>query len=180
MTLAILPIRPALPQDVPALAALKLATFRETFLDGFGIPYPPDDLAQFEAECYSEARVAAELADPSHHSWVVEQDGQLIAYAHIGPCKLPHADVQPQDNELYQLYLLGSAQGAGLGKLLMDHVLAFMDGRKVPIWLGVWSGNLRAQTLYHRYGFEKVGEYQFRVGTWLDDELIFRRNARLA
>ena len=38
-------IRPALSSDVAALSALKLAAFRETFLDGFAIPYPPADLA---------------------------------------------------------------------------------------------------------------------------------------
>ena len=34
-------IRPAHPRDTAALARLKLATFRETFIDGFAIPYPP-------------------------------------------------------------------------------------------------------------------------------------------
>jgi len=39
----------------------------------------------------------------------------------------------------------------------------------------VWSENLRAQSLYRGYGFEKAGEYSFPVGETLDRELIFRR-----
>ena len=56
-------IRSASPDDVERLAALKLETFRETFLDGFAIPYPTEDLAVFEQASYSPAAIAAELAD---------------------------------------------------------------------------------------------------------------------
>ncbi len=105
-------VRPARPEDAAALAALKLATFRETFLDGFRIPYPPGDLARFEAETYSQARVAAELADAKHATWLCEDaDGALLAYAHAGPCKLPHPDATATSGELYQIYIRRSAQG---------------------------------------------------------------------
>ena len=42
-------VRPARPNEAEALSALKLETFRESFVDGgFAIPYPADDLALFE------------------------------------------------------------------------------------------------------------------------------------
>lgn len=167
-------IRCANESDIEALSSLKLATFRETFLEGFGIPYPPEDLAHFEREKYSHSRVAAEIADQAHRTWVVEEGDRLIAYAHVGPCGLPHAEVRDGDKELYQLYIRRDAQGAGLGKTLLDHALAWLRPFDRPIWLGVWSGNLRAVALYRRKGFVKVGEYQFPVGTWRDDEHIYR------
>ena len=170
-------IRDALPDDAAPLSRLKLACFRETFLEDFAIPYPPADLAIFEAQCYAPGPVAAELAAPSHRSWVIEGDrGALLGYAHVGPCKLPHPEVKPGDRELYQLYLRRSAQGGGLGRRLLDHALAFLDAQGGPIWLGVWSGNARAQAVYARRGFAVVGEYQFRVGNWRDDERIMRRD----
>ena len=43
------------------------------------------------------------------------------------------------------------------------------------IWLGVWSGNDKAQAFYAKRGFAKVGEYRFRVGETLDHEFIMRR-----
>jgi ribosomal protein S18 acetylase RimI-like enzyme len=169
-------IRPAVPEDVERLAALKLETFRETFLDGFAIPYPPDDLALFETASYSPAAVAGELADSGRMNWVVEADGRLIAYAQVGPCKLPHPEVGQGNGELYQIYVRGEAQGLGLGKRLLavalDHLAEHRPG---PVWLGVWSGNLKAQQVYRKIGFAKVGEYQFPVGNWRDEEYIFRR-----
>lgn len=170
-------IRPARPGDADALAELKLTTFRETFLDGFGIPYPPDDLAIFEADSYSSRVVSGELADPERATWVAERDGRLLAYARVGPSKLPHPEVRPGAGELYQLYARGEAQGLGLGRSLLtialDHLAVTRPG---PIWLGVWSGNLKAQTVYAARGFAKVGGYRFPVGNWYDDEFIFRRD----
>lgn len=173
-------IRDALPADAAALSRLKLTTFRETFLEDHAVPYPPADLAVFEAQAYGLDRVTADLADPSHHSWVVDgADGELIAYAHVGPCHLPHADVRPGDREIYQLYLRRQAQGSGLGARLLGHVLAWLAQRDAdaPVWLGVWSGNLRAQALYRRWGFTVVGEHRFHVGSWVDEELTMRRDA---
>ncbi|HZU64103.1 MAG TPA: GNAT family N-acetyltransferase [Novosphingobium sp.] len=171
-------LRAARPADAPALAALKLACFRETFLEGFAIPYPPADRALFEAASYGEGPVAAEIADPAHRTWVMEEEGgALVAYAHVGPAKLPHAEVAPGDGELYQLYLLRRVQGRGLGKVLLDHALDHLAAAGAPVWLGVWSGNLKAQHVYAGRGFAVVGGYQFPVGAWRDDELIMRRPA---
>lgn len=170
-------IRPATPNDAEALAELKLTTFRETFLDGFAIPYPPDDLAAFEANSYAPAMVSAELADVGRATWVAEDDGVLLAYAQVGPSKLPHPDVASGAGELYQLYARNAAQGLRLGRTLLtlalDHLAVARPG---PIWLGVWSGNLKAQAVYAARGFAKVGEYRFPVGSWYDEEFIFRRD----
>jgi diamine N-acetyltransferase len=172
-----LQIRRAISADITALAQLKRLTFRETFLEDFAIPYPAADLARFEAASYSEQKVATELADPRHASWVAtDAEGALLAYAHCGPCKLPHPDATANCGELYQIYIRRSAQGLGLGKRLLatscDWIEASFSSR---VWLGVWSGNTRAQAFYAAAGFRKVGEYLFEVGDHRDEEFILRR-----
>jgi diamine N-acetyltransferase len=171
-------LRRARAQEVEALAALKLATFREAFLEDFAIRYPPDDLAVFEAQTYAPGPVAAELADPGHATWVcVADDGALLAYAHAGPCKLPHPEVHDRSGELYQIYVRRSAQSMGLGRRLLAESLDWLSSAYPgPQWLGVWSGNLRAQAVYGRLGFRKVGDYGFKVGNHRDAEYIFRRD----
>jgi ribosomal protein S18 acetylase RimI-like enzyme len=171
-------LRPARPGEAEALAELKLATFRETFIDGFAIPYPAADLAAFEEASYSARVVAAELADPKRTTWVAEgADGRLIGYAQVGPGKLPHSEMQAGAGELYQIYVRGEAQGTGLGRALLDTALDHLgETRPGPIWLGVWEGNLRAQAVYAARGFSQVGSYSFMVGDWEDRDLIFRRD----
>jgi ribosomal protein S18 acetylase RimI-like enzyme len=169
-------IRQATPGDCDILAALGERTFRETFVDGFAIAYPADDLAHFVAQSYAPEAFADKLADPSQALWLAFVGDEPVGYANVGPCHLPHPDVQPHDAELYRLYVLRDHQGRRLGPLLMETALTWLDrDGPGPLWLGVWSGNVKAQAFYARYGFEKVGDYEFPVGATRDHEFILCR-----
>lgn len=169
-------IRPATLDDAPALAALGRATFIETFVDGFGIPYPPEDLEPFLKQTFSEETTCARLADPDHHYWVAERGGEILGFANTGRCGLPHPDARSGHAELHRLYVSKAAQGLGVGTALLKVALAWMEANTDgALWIGVWSGNLKAQKLYAAYGFHKAGEYQYPVGRWRDDEFILRR-----
>lgn len=169
-------IRPAVDADAEALGALGRQTFIDTFVDGFGIPYPADDLATFLDASFSADATRTKLKEPGAAWWVAERDGELLAFANTGPNTLPHPDARPSHAELRRLYVAKSAQGLGLGTKLLAVALAWMEANTTgPLWIGVWSGNLKAQKLYAAYGFEKAGEYQYPVGGWLDDEFILRR-----
>jgi GNAT superfamily N-acetyltransferase len=165
-------IRRANASDGATLAALGAATFSATFAH----LYPPEDLAAFLAESYSRARIDEQLADPARALWLVEAAGTAVGYALAGPCALPHPEVTAGCGELKRIYLLRDWQGGGRGSRLLAEALAWLEARTTgDLWIGVWSGNLGAQRLYARMGFEKAGEYQFRVGRTLDDEFILRR-----
>ncbi len=162
--------------EAEALAALARRTWREMSLEDFAIPYPPEDVAAFEAMKSAPSVVKARLADPRQATWVVEDAGELIGFADAGPCDLPHPEVDASHLELNRLYVLRSRQGRGCGGLLMTAALEWMRSRSPgPQWVGVWSGNLRAQRFYAAYGFRKVGEYDFPVGRWQDRDFVLRR-----
>jgi GNAT superfamily N-acetyltransferase len=165
-------IRRAGSADAAILSAIGAETFSETF----GHLYPPADLAQFLAEAYGLERTRADLADPRKAAWLVEADGQVVGSATAGPCALPHAEVTPECGELKRFYLLRAWQNGGLGQRLFDEVMRWLQGEGPrTVWIGVWSENDGAQRFYGRRGFEKVGEYGFRVGETVDREYILRR-----
>lgn len=167
-------IRRAGPADAEALAEIGAATFAETFAH----LYPPHDLARFLAEAYGLERTRADLADPQKAAWIVEADGQVVGYAQVGPCGLPHPEVTPACGELKRFYLLKPWQGGGLGARLFDLNIAWLTkAGPRDVWIGVWSENHGAQRFYGRRGFEKVGEYGFVVGDTVDHEYILRRRA---
>ncbi|HST91136.1 MAG TPA: GNAT family N-acetyltransferase [Brevundimonas sp.] len=169
-------IRPAVEADAAALGALGRQTFIDTFVDGFGIPYPADDLAAFLDASFSAEATRAKLREKGAAWWVAERDGELLAFANTGPNTLPHPDARPSHAELRRLYVSKAAQGLGLGTRLLTLTLDWMEAHSDgPLWIGVWSGNLKAQKLYAAYGFEKAGEYQYPVGRWVDHEFILRR-----
>ncbi|PNG25451.1 GNAT family N-acetyltransferase [Methylocella silvestris] len=169
-------LRRAGSTDVEALAALARRTWREMSLVDFAMPYSAEDIAAFEGEKSSEAVVRARLLDRDQATWVIDDEGKLIGYADAGPCSLPHPDVAASDMELNRLYVSRAKQGQGHGGRLMQAALAWMGTRSAGAqWIGVWSGNRKAQAFYAAYGFETVGEYDFPIGQWIDRDFIMRR-----
>ena len=169
-------IRPAEDADARALGELGRQTFIDTFVTGFGIPYPADDLAAFLDASFAEETMRTKLKEPDAAWWVAERDGELLAFANAGPNTLPHPEARASHAELRRLYVSKAAQGLGVGTKLLHTALDWMEAHTDgPLWIGVWSGNLKARKLYAAWGFEKAGEYQYPVGRWLDDEFILRR-----
>ena len=169
-------IRPARADDAQALSDMGWRSFLDTFVDGFGIAYPPADLQIFFDQSWSAGAFAHKLEEPGAAWWVAERDGTLLAFANVGPNGLPHPNAKSGETELRRLYVAKAAQGLGVGSRLLTLSLDWMSANTTGAqWIGVWSGNLRAQKLYAGHGFEKAGEYQYPVGDWLDDEFIFRR-----
>lgn len=166
-------IRRASPCDAEALAAIGADTFVETF----GHMYPPQDLEAYLAEAYDVAKTRRDLEDPNQAAWLVEADGQVIGYAQVGPCGLPHPQATPAFGELKRIYFKRGWQGRGVGKALFAEAMAWLqkDGPR-EVWIGVWSENYGAQRFYGREGFVKIGEYGFKVGGTVDHEFILRRS----
>jgi ribosomal protein S18 acetylase RimI-like enzyme len=169
-------IRRAGPEDAETLSRLGEATFRETWLVDHKMPYATEDLPAALEAMYGLEPTRALLADPAMAFWLAEREGAAVAYALAGACTLPYPDVKPGCGELKRLYVARSARGGGLGERLLREALAWLE-RDGPrrIWIGVWSGNVGAQRLYGRYGFEKVGEHTFTVGRTVDREFALRR-----
>lgn len=168
--------RPAQSQDAAALSVLSRQTFYETFVEGFGIPYPADDLEAYFQDSFAPEALISRIQAKDGLFLVAERQGELLALCHAGPNGLPHPLAKDGEMELRRLYVSKAAQGLGLGTHLMQAALEWMQANTSgALWIGVWSGNDKAQKLYHAYGFEKVGEYDYPVGDWLDREFILRR-----
>jgi ribosomal protein S18 acetylase RimI-like enzyme len=162
-------IRTAVPEDAALLADLGARTFRETFERVTA----PQDLERFIEETYGEAKQQAELADASRPAWVLELEGFPLGFLqlrldHREPCVTGQRPV-----ELQRIYVLRSAQAAGLGAALMqtalDHARSW--GADV-LWLGVWENNAKALAFYARHGFREAGDHVFRIGQQIDRDLI--------
>jgi diamine N-acetyltransferase len=167
-------IRRASPRDAEALAAIGARTFSDTF----GHLYPPQELRDFLVEAYGVESIRADLEDAAKAAWLVEADGQVIGYAQVGPCALPHPEVTARCGELKRFYFLRAWQNRGLGGRLFEPAMAWLlQAGPRDVWIGVWSENFGAQRFYGRHGFEKVGTYGFRVGNTVDHDFILRRRA---
>lgn len=166
-------IRRATIDDAAVLAKLGAETFTETF----GHLYPPEDLQAFLASAHTPETWRQTLAKPKQAVWVAElADESMIGFICVGPCKLPVLAREATAGEVQQLYVLARFHNLRLGTQLMDTGLNWLAAAsQLPIYVGVWSENLGAQRFYGRYGFHKIGEYDFPVGKTLDREFILKR-----
>lgn len=164
-------LRPARIDDAAALAMLG----RNSFCAAFAHLYRPDDLAAFLGEVYSRDVVAAEIADPATTHQLADDAGALAAYIKL---RTPSSYAEHSDTAnpiaLGQLYTDPERTGEGLGAMLMDWALnlACANGHDA-VQLSVWSENTGAQRFYQRYGFAKIADIHFWVGTHRDDEFLY-------
>jgi diamine N-acetyltransferase len=161
--------RDATPADREALVAMATESFCETFAH----LYPQSDLDAFLAETFGPHGLPAQIGDPAYAIRVAVEDGAIVGFAKMGPCKLP--DPAPHDAaELHQLYVLKGQHGTGVAATLMAWSIATARAWGAETFaLGVYSDNLRAQRFYARHGLVKIGDYLFPVGETMDPEQIW-------
>lgn len=165
-------IRTPAPEEALLLSMLGRQAFTETF----GPLYPPEDLAAHLAKDYDPANLVHSLVSKNDHWRLAEWQGKPAGFVKWGQCNLPLEPVAPPQMELHRLYVLQAFQGKGIGRALMDAALTHMQEETAgEICLGVWENNVKAQSFYGAFGFEKAGEYNYPVGRQVDREWILRK-----
>jgi GntR family transcriptional regulator len=145
-----LTLREASENDAPSLATVFIEAWRH------GYRGVVDDAI---IDALNEAEVTGWLAgvvgDTSATTLVaVRSDGEIVGFARFGD----DAD-DPSNGHLFALYVTPSAAGRGVGRLLLDRVIADLDPEsKRAITLWVFEANERAQRLYRSAGFEASGQ----------------------
>ena len=153
-------IRRAVADDADILAASGAGTFAETF----GHLYPPEDLDAIPGRGLQPgalrrlgARSAVRPLDRRGG-----RPGDRLCTGGAVPSAAPGGDAGLRRASA----ALSAPRRAGRRSrpaAARDRARAGWRGRTRRLWIGVWSENLGAQRLYARYGFSKVGEYEFSV-----------------
>jgi len=170
-------IRRANASDAPALTRLAVRTFRDTF----EAVNSPEDMAQYLATAFAPEQQAAEIADPASTVLLAEArsesgEMELVGYAHLIAGPAPVAVHGPAPMELKRLYVARAWHGRGVAHALMDASLAAARARGAQtLWLGVWELNARAVAFYTKYGFTRVGEHTFMLGTDAQTDWLLAR-----
>jgi GNAT superfamily N-acetyltransferase len=155
-------IRRADASDAGLLAELGA----RTFLDTFAADNKPDDMAAYLSSSFSHARQTEELLDARTAYLIAEVDDEAIGYAQLHAGDAPEHVTGDAPVELVRFYVTRQWHGRGISGPLMRACIdeARRAGHRT-MWLGVWERNGRAQSFYRKWGFEKVGEHIFQLGS---------------
>lgn len=153
------------PEDAEAVLSVALPVFSETFAHTCSA----EDMTLYLNTHFTLEHILAELNNPNKRFLIAYQAGSTrcagFAQLTIGSSE-PCVEHVPNKVELQRIYLSTEHHGSGLGRLLME--AAFMVARGEGyrnIWLGVLQGNTRAEKFYAKFGFERVGEHDFYLGS---------------
>ncbi|HEY8603993.1 GNAT family N-acetyltransferase [Tsuneonella suprasediminis] len=166
-------LRPASTTDIPALVELS----RKCFVAAFGHLYAPEDLQSFLDTERSAEKLGAAIRDPDTGVVLAEDSADLIGYCIMYfDASFPERPA-PQPARaaiLSQLYCVPQATGRGVGAALIEWAIGEAGMReREAIQLSVYSENFGAQRFYQRYGFAKVADIAFWVGSHRDDEFLY-------
>jgi ribosomal-protein-alanine N-acetyltransferase len=125
-------LRPMTGADLPAVLGLEHELFGE--------------------EAWTRQMLASELGElPDRHYLVAEEDGEVAGYAGLFAPPGGQADV-------LTIAVAGQRWGRGIGSLLLEALLTEAARRGCPeVFLEVRVDNDRAQRLYLRRGFTRIG-----------------------
>lgn len=171
-------VRPAVQDDVAALAELAALTFP--------LACPPGSTAAdqqaFVAAVLSAERFVDYLDDPARDVLVgVDADGRPVGYTMLVDGEPTDEDVRDALSirptvELSKCYVHPEHHRRGVAGSLMAASLDVARGRGAQgMWLGVNQLNTRAQSFYTRSGFAMVGTKHFQVGGRLEDDYVLER-----
>ena len=125
----------------------------------------PEEIDNILGAIYTPSNLNAEMA-AGHRFWA----------AYEGAAALGFASGYRNDETVWlkKLYVLPETQGRGVGRRLVETVVAAFAGAR-EIRLYVNSGNTAAQAFYRRCGFEKVLEVPVKMGDYDFLDFVFAR-----
>ena len=145
-------VRRAVPTDARSLAEVHVASWQSAYRGLL-----PDALLSGLSVTRREESWQRLLTDPEQPTWAYEQEGRVVAFASIGPCR--DADKDPSTvAELMTMYTLPEVWGQGVGRALWAVVLEHLGAttyREITLW--VLTDNARARRFYERAGFRPDG-----------------------
>ncbi len=143
-------LRRAEPADAPTILALEEAIFPE--------------------DPWTAAMIGEELASP-HSDYLLacegDEDGPAIGYAGV--------KTVADGADIMTIGVLPAARGAGLGRALLDELLALASARGASaVFLEVRESNAAARALYAAAGFDEIGRIARYFRNPLEDAIGMR------
>jgi ribosomal protein S18 acetylase RimI-like enzyme len=152
---AALAVRPAAPADAPHIARAHVEAWQSAYRGV--VPQKTLDGLSIERRAEYWSRRLAER--DGNRTWVAEQDVRIVGFVGTGTPDDP--ELPPSTAEVQAIYLVSSARGLGLGRLLLETAVDDLVERGFSaaiLW--VLTANDRARHFYEAAGWQPDGTAQ--------------------
>lgn len=164
-------MEPVRPERAGDLAALKAATFVETF----AADNDPRHVRAHVTREFTVEGVRRTLEDERCSTWWLLDEGLPIGFLKVNRGEAQTEPHLRDGLEIEQIYVLASHHGQRLGGRLMAHAITTAQEEGFPfIWLGVWENNRKALAVYEHLGFFEIGDHTFLFGDEEQRDVLMR------
>lgn len=143
-------LRRATLDDASAIGHIHVESWNVAYRD-----IMPDDVIARTDLAYRTRFWSERIADPDWPVFVLEENGQRVAFCQMVPSRDPDDD-PARVGHITSIHVLPHLRGRGHGRALVDHVLAEFQRRGfIEVTLWVLEQNSPARKFYERYGFRQ-------------------------
>ena len=152
-------LRPAQPEDIPAVQAI----YAHHVLHGLGTF---EEIPPTQAEMASRCAAVVERGLP----WLVAEEGEVLGYAYAGPFRTRAAYRFTVEDSVY---VADVARGKGIGRALLAAVISECEAMGLRQLIGVIgdSGNAASIALHRACGFDLtaiIPDVGWKFERWVD------------
>lgn len=136
----------------------------DTFLPAHGHSAPKEDIENYLTENFSEENFLIELSNTKNEYYLFYVDDKIAGYSKV-VFNQSNKNINSKNiTYMSRLYFLKEYYGLGLGKILFDfNINLCKENKQTGIWLAVWVENQKGISFYKKMGFQKVGDYDFKI-----------------
>jgi len=116
--------------------------------------------------------------DLQHENFASECTAAQTSVVEINGGVAGYIQTLEREDEIYvqNIAISASAQGKGIGTMLLKSLQARAEALEIPIRLEVFRSNKLAQRLYERLGFDSVGETKTHIEMfWIEHHFSSKR-----
>jgi len=153
--------RKCTPEDLYQLVEIS----KTTFVSSFEEHNNPDDFNTYITAAFNDKKILEELLNVNSSFYFAYIDEDLIGYFKLNEKDAQNEQFEAESIELERIYIRKAFQNKGLGKQLLQEVIALVRPKNIDfLWLGVWEHNQDAIRFYERYNFIKFGTHPYYLG----------------
>ena len=146
-------IKNATVADIPLIRDLATQIWPQTYTPIIGV----EQVAYMLSLFYSPEHLKEQMED--QHTFLLCYDDQRpVAFA-------GYSETAPGAFKLHKLYILPDQQGKGVGKFLVQHIVAELKSRGArSLYLNVNRYNSSAKAFYEKAGFKQLKDEDIDIG----------------
>lgn len=167
-------IRVGLVADAETISALAIQVFLDTYAtEGVRPELANEAFAEYGSEVFLER-----LSQGGRVFYLAELGSGLVGFAEVLRNQAESPITGVSGSELVRLYVQPKAQGAGIGRALLQCAeRCARETGSAGLWLSAWENNMPALAFYKRQGYKDVGHAQYIIQGQSFGNRVFYRPA---